>query len=591
VLSKWYNRKKAGHENNGSSCTLSNTFLEDLYDCRKTIIAEETNTMPHAPLSHDDRLHYNTLNQENINFLMNRHNRINRWVIADMIRRTRYHYPDKIGLVFDDIRLTYAQLEDQCNQVANALAGLGVKKYDRVAILAHNTHHHVLTWLGCAKLGAIYLAVNYLLKDDDIAFCINHSESTVFIVEDSLYDQVKGVLGKMGSVKHYIWSDQGVGMPPAEGFIGFDQWSTAASTTEPDVILRIEDPIQMTYTSGTESLPKGVIISNQALIAQYMGCIIDGRYEHTDININALPIYHCAQRDVFMNPLFWIGGTNILLSPDVGKILAAIEYWKATMFFAPPTVWIGILRHPDFARRDLSSLVKCYYGASIMPREILREMLEKFPQAGVYNYYGQTELAPYHTILKAEDALEKLGAAGKGGLHMESRIENEDGNEISAAAVSGEICGRGAHVMTMYFKDPDKTEAAMKGGWFHSGDLGVLDEDRYITVVDRKKDMIKTGGENVSSREVEEAVYQHPAVEEVAVVGIDHPRWVEAVTAVIKLKEGMETTEDELMAHCKEKLSSFKVPKRIILVEALPKTPTGKLLKREMRETFKGIFR
>ncbi len=182
--------------------------------------------------------------------------------------------------------------------------------------------------------------------------------------------------------------------------------------TEPDVILRIEDPVQMTYTSGTESLPKGVIISNQALIAEYMGAIIDGRYESSDININALPIYHCAQRDVFMNPIFWMGGTNIFMAPDIGMILKNIAKYKATMFFAPPTVWIGMLRHPDFDKYDLSSLIKCYYGASIMPREILRELLEKFPKAGIYNYYGQTELAPYHTILKAEDAMEKIGSAG-----------------------------------------------------------------------------------------------------------------------------------------------------------------------------------
>lgn len=547
--------------------------------------------MMNQPLSEKDKLRYSTISPENIDFIMNRNNRVNRWVIADMIRRTRYHYPDKTALVYGDISLTYSQLEDQCNQVANALAELGVKKYDRVAILAHNTHHHVLTWLGCAKIGAIYLAVNYLLKGDDIAYCLNHSESTVFIVEDNLYDNVKTVLDKIPKVKHLIWSDQGAGTPAPTEFIDFNAWYSQTPATEPDVILRIEDPVQMTYTSGTESLPKGVIISNQSLIAQYMGCIIDGKYDHTDININALPIYHCAQRDVFLNPIFWLGGTNILMSPDIGKILAAIETWKATMFFAPPTVWIGMLRHPDFERYDLSSLVKCYYGASIMPREILKELLEKFPRAGVYNYYGQTELAPYHTILKAEDALSKIGAAGMGGLHMESRIEDEEGSEITAVDVPGEICGRGPHAMTMYFKDPDKTEAAMKGGWFHSGDLGVLDQDRYITVVDRIKDMIKTGGENVASREVEEVIYQHPAVEEVAVVGIDHPLWVEAVTAVVKLKSGVSTSEVEIIAYCKDNLSSFKVPKKIIFVEGLPKTPTGKILKREMRESFKTIFR
>ena len=255
--------------------------------------------MMRKPLSEQDKLRYSTINQENIDFIMTRNNRINRWVIADMVRRTSYHYPDKTALVFGEIRLTYSQLEEQCNQVANALIGLGVKKYDRVAILAHNTHHHVITWLGCAKIGAIYLAVNYLLKDDDIAYCLNHSESTVFIVVDSLYDNVKGVLGKLPGIKHLIWSNQGAGQVPIDGFIDFNDWYRAAPKAEPDVILRIEDPVQMTYTSGTESLPKAVLISNQSLIAQYMGCIIDGKYDHSDININALPIYHCAQRDVF----------------------------------------------------------------------------------------------------------------------------------------------------------------------------------------------------------------------------------------------------------------------------------------------------
>ena len=539
-----------------------------------------------TPLSDADKAKYSVLNKENIGFLMTRYNRANRWVIADMIRRTRYHFPDKTALIFGDMQRTYSRLEDECNQVANALADLGVKKYDRVAILAHNTHHHVLTWLGTAKIGGIYLALNYLLRGKDISFCINHSESKVFIVEDALYDLVKDVLAEMPSVKTLIWSSQGAGKAPEKGFKNFDEWYKNYPTTEPDAVLRIEDPVQMTYTSGTESLPKGVIISNQALIAEYMGCIIDGKYESSDINVNALPIYHCAQRDVFLNPVFWVGGTNILMGPDIGAILKNIAQYKATMFFAPPTVWIGMLRHPDFAKYDLSSLKKCYYGASIMPVEILKEIIAKFPGAGVYNYYGQTELAPYHTILKAEDALGKLGSAGMGGIHMETRLEDDENKEICSVGVPGEICGKGPHVMMLYFKEPDKTEEAIKGGWFHSGDLGVLDNDRYITVVDRKKDMIKTGGENVPSREVEEAIYKDQRVQEVSVIGLNDPKWVEAVTAIVVLKQGQQMTEAELIAHARKELAPFKVPKKVIFVDALPKTPTGKILKREMRKTY-----
>ena len=540
-----------------------------------------------TPLADTEKARYNTLNPENLDFLMKRYNRVNRWVIADMIRRSAYHYPDKKALIFGDTSLTYAELEAASNRVANALNGLGVKKYDRVAILAHNTIHHVLTWMGCCKIGAVYLAINYLLKGKDISYCINHSESTVFIVEDALYDLVKDVLDDMPTVRTWIWSGDVAGATPADDrFIDFASWYAGAPDTEPDSILHIEDPCQMTYTSGTESLPKGVIISNQALMAQYMGCIVDGGYDADDVNVNALPIYHCAQRDVFLNPVFWVGGTNILMMPDIGKILKAIADYRASMFFAPPTVWIGLLRHPDFDKHDLTSLRKCYYGASIMPVEVLKEMLERLPGAWIYNYYGQTELAPYHTILKAEDAMSKLGSAGMGGLNMETRLEDEMGQPINEVGVPGEICGRGPHAMIMYFKDPEKTEAAMKGGWFHSGDIGVLDEDRYISVVDRKKDMIKTGGENVSTREVEEAIYLDKRMEEVAVIGVPHPKWVEAVTAVVVPRKGEHIEPDEIITLCREHLAPFKVPKKVVLVDALPKTPTGKILKRVLKEQY-----
>ncbi len=541
-----------------------------------------------APLTEEEKKRYNVINKDNLEFLMNRYNRVNRWVIADMIRRSAYHYPDKPAVIFQGKTLTYSQLEDECNRVANALTALGVKKYDRVAILAHNTIHHVITWLGCAKIGAIYLAINYLLRGKDISYCIDHSESVAFIVEDALFDLVKEVQDDMPTVKTWIWSNQGAGKPPAnDRFIDFDAWYSKYPADEPDVILHIEDPCQMTYTSGTEALPKGVIISNQALMAQYVGTIVDGQYDEDDISINALPIYHCAQRDVFMNPIFWVGGTNVLILPDIGLILKSIAEYKATLFFAPPTVWIGMLRHPEFNKHDLSSLKKCYYGASIMPMEILKEMMERLPGVRIYNYYGQTELAPYHTILKAKDALAKIGSAGMGGLNMETHLEDDEGKVVTAPGVPGEICGKGPHALIMYFKEPGKTEEAMKGGWFHSGDIGIMDEDRYITVADRKKDMIKTGGENVATREVEDAVYLDKRVQEVAVIGLPDPKWVEIVTAVIVLKPGETMTAQEMMDHCRKNLAPFKCPKKVVFVDALPKTPTGKILKREMRISMK----
>lgn len=544
------------------------------------------------PLTEDAVLHYHRFDRESIAFLRSRYNRITRWVIADIVRRSAYRYPEKPALIFGDRVLTYAELEEATNRVAQGLLALGLKRFDRVAILAHNTIHHVLTWLGTAKAGGIYLAINYLLRGKDIAYCINHSEARFFIVEDALAELVDGVLHDMPSVAHRIWSTQGAGRPAPEGWLDFDVWVGGQSAEEPDVELYIEDPVQMTYTSGTEALPKGVVLTNQSLMAQYMGCIVDGEYSPQDVNLNALPIFHCAQRDVFLTPFFWLGATNVLLpTADVPTILQKIEEHRATVFFAPPTVWIGLLRHPDFDKRDLSSVQKGYYGASIMPVEILKEIQRRLPSCQrLYNYYGQTELSPYHTILKPADQLTKPGSAGMGGLNMETTLLDDLCRPVTAPGIPGEICGRGPHVMLMYFKDPEKTEEAMAGGWFHSGDVGVLDQDRYITVVDRKKDMVKTGGENVSTREVEEVIYRDSRVSEVAVIGVPHPKWVEAVTAIVVPKAGETITEEEIVGLCRKELAPFKVPKAVVVVEALPKTPTGKILKRDLRRHYSSLF-
>jgi len=544
-------------------------------------------------LTEEQKKFYSEVNYESVQFLRQRYNKVNRWVIADLLKRSAYRYPDKKALIFQDIEYTYSELEEECNRFANALLDLGLQRFDRVAILAHNTAHHVITWMGTAKAGGIYLAINYLLRGKDISYCINHSESKIFIVEDALYDLVKDVMDEMPGVKTLVWSNQGAGKPAPEKFLSFDDWYKKYPATEPDLDLHIEDPVQMTYTSGTETLPKGVILNNQSLLAEYMGSIVDGEYVAEDINLNALPIFHCAQRDVFLNPCFWVGATNVLLlQADPKAIMEMVEEHKATMFFAPPTVWIGLLRHPDFEKYDLSSIQKGYYGASIMPVEVLKELLQRLPSCErFYNYYGQTELGPYHTILKPEYMTTKPGSAGQGGLNMQTCLMDDDGNIITEPGVPGEICGRGPHALLMYFKEPEKTEDVFAYDWFHSGDIGVLDEDNFITVVDRKKDMVKSGGENVATREVEELIYQDSRVSEVAVVGLPHEKWVEAVTAIVVPKVGETIEAQELKELCQKNLAPFKVPKGFIFVEELPKTPSGKILKRDLRKEWDDFFK
>ncbi|MEM2614365.1 MAG: fatty acyl-CoA synthetase [Nitrososphaerota archaeon] len=539
------------------------------------------------------------ITEENIRKLRNRYHKIRRWVIADFLKRSGWRYPKKTAIIFNhpngrEIKLTYPELDIEANRLANALLELGVQKYDRVAILAHNTLHHVLTIFGAAKAGAIYLGLNYLMYGKDLAYCVNHSEAKVLIVEDALYGRIKDVIGELETVEHIVWSNQGANLPPPnEKWIEFDELTKESSSQEPDVVLNIEDPVQITYTSGTETLPKAVVLPNESLIAQYVGCIIDGEYKPEDICLNTMPIYHCAQRDVFMMPIFYIGGTNVMLiEPKVENILSYVDRYKPTMLFLAPTVWIGLLRHPELDKYDLSSLRKCYYGASIFPEKPLKELMMKLPQAKFYQYYGQTELAPYHTVANHEEILRWPKTAGRSGLNMQTRLEDDEHNEITQPGVPGEICGRGPHVMLMYYKDPEKTEKTFACGWFHSGDVGIMNEDRFIEVVDRKKDMIKTGGENVSSREVEEVIYKHPDVWEVAVVGLPHKKWIEAVTAIVTPKPGRKINPEEIIELCRKELSPFKVPKAVIVLEPekLPKTPSGKIMKRELRKIFSDYY-
>jgi len=344
-----------------------------------------------------------------------------------------------------------------------------------------------------------------------------------------------------------------------------------------------DDPVQIMYTSGTESRPKGAVMTSRNLIAQYTTAIVSGGMSADDVELHALPFYHCAQLHCFLTPDIRLGATSVILpGAEPGTILETIERERVTKFFAPPTVWISLLRHADFTTRDLSSLRKGYYGAAAMPIEVLLELADRLPGLGLYNFYGQTEMSPLATVLGPNDQRRKAGSAGRPGLDVETRIVDEDDRPVPAGQV-GEIVHRGPHTMFGYWNDPERTAEAFRGGWFHSGDLGRFDDDGYLYVVDRKKDMVNTGGENVSGREVEEVLHTHPDVVEAAVFGVPHPYWVEAVTAAVVLRPGAGATAEELVRHCAATLAGFKVPKNVILTPSLPKNPSGKILKRDLR--------
>jgi fatty-acyl-CoA synthase len=288
------------------------------------------------------------------------------------------------------------------------------------------------------------------------------------------------------------------------------------------------------------------MLTHDAVIWQYVSCVVDASIAGDDLALHALPLYHCAQLDAFLGPAIYVGGTNVITAkPTPDNLLPLIERHRVTSFFAPPTVWISLLRSPLFDKTELSSLKKGYYGASIMPVEVMREMAQRMPNVRLWNLYGQTEIAPLATMLGPEDQLRKPGSCGRAVLNVETRVVDDRMRDVKPGEV-GEIVHRSPHLMLGYFHDDERTKAAFEGGWFHSGDLATIDAEGYITVVDRKKDMVKTGGENVASREVEETIYRLPQVSEVAVVGVPHPRWVEAVVAVIVVKAGQSLSVSDM---------------------------------------------
>jgi fatty-acyl-CoA synthase len=509
--------------------------------------------------------------------------------VGDLLHRTAQRYPDKLAVVSGERRVTFGEFDAAVNSAAHALADRGLRKGDRLALLSHNCWQYAVLVFATAKLGVVLVPVNFMLGADEIAFILDHSGAAGLVTEDALAptaEQAMAAAGMSSGVRGWIPL---AGAVAADSWEDVDSWIDAGNPGEPDVPIADDDPLRLMYTSGTESRPKGVMLSSRSLIAQYVSCAIDGGMSPDDVELHALPMYHCAQLDCFFSVDVYLGATSVILpGPDPADLLAAIEREKVTKLFCPPTVWISLLRSPDFDTRNLSSLRKGYYGASAMPVEVLRELQQRLPDVQLWNFYGQTEMAPLATILRPHEQLPFAGSAGRASVNVETRCVDDDDRPVPAGEV-GEIVHRSPHAALGYYRDEEKTAAAFRNGWFHSGDLGIMTADGYLSVVDRKKDMIKTGGENVASREVEEAIYQLDGVAEVAVFGISHPHWIEAVTAVVVPKPGAELDVEHVEAHVREQLAGYKRPKYVVFADSLPKNPSGKILKRELRQRHAGL--
>ena len=520
------------------------------------------------------------------------HPALRRQTLSDLLHRTAARLPNKPAILCGDTTWTWREFDTLVSRLAAGLHAQGVAKGEHVGVLARNSHGFAALRFALARLGAVLVPVNFMLNPDEAGYILRHAGVKLLAVDSGLHALGREAAQRDTAITRFLWLPSEDPSTCPAGCLDFNALAATDLTTQPcpEPGFDRHHLLQIVYTSGTESLTKGAMLTHGAVIDQYVSCIIEGEMAENDVVLHALPLYHCAQLDVFLGPSVYLGSTSVITAkPTPENLLPLIARHRISQFFLPPTVWIAVLRSPLFAQSDLSSLRKGYYGASIMPVAVMQELIARLPQMRIWNFYGQTEIAPLATVLKPEDQLRKPGSAGKPAINVETRVVDDQMNDVAVGAV-GEIVHRSPQLLLGYFNDPERSAAAFEGGWFHSGDLAVVDDEGYISVVDRKKDMIKTGGENVASREVEEALYRLDGVSEVAVIGLPHPRWIEAVTAVLVCKPGAVLDEARVIAHCAAQLAHFKTPKGVVFVDALPKNPSGKLLKRELRLRFEGLY-
>lgn len=490
--------------------------------------------------------------------------------VDGVLRRSARRTPARVAVEYRDRSWTYGELDEAVSRAASVLLGLGLAPGDRVGAYGHNSDAYLIGLLACARAGLVHVPVNQNLTGDDLAYIVDQSGSSVVLADPDLADRLPDGV-------------RALPLRDAEDSLLARQ-ATAPAYDGPEP--RAEDLVQLLYTSGTTALPKGAMMTHRALVHEYLSAITALDLSAGDRPVHSLPLYHSAQMHVFLLPYLAVGATNIVLdAPDGDRIFELIEAGRVDSLFAPPTVWIGLSNRPDFAIRDLSGLRKAYYGASIMPVPVLERLRERLPKLGFYNCFGQSEIGPLATVLAPDEHKGRMDSCGRPVLFVDARVVDEDGKDVPDGT-PGEIVYRSPQLCEGYWDKPEETSAAFRDGWFHSGDLAVRDAHGYYTIVDRVKDVINSGGVLVPSRQVEDALYTHEGVAEVAVIGLPDERWIEAVTAVV-VPRG-EVSEQDLIAHVREKLAHFKAPKRVEFVDELPRNASGKILKRELRNRFAG---
>lgn len=511
--------------------------------------------------------------------------------VGDYLGRRAIYSPDKLAIVDagkePPWRLTYRRMNERANRFANWLRNVaGVGKGDRVAILARDGVEHLDCFFACSKLGAIHTALNWRLHWRELVDIVRRTTPSVLIYSNDFRENVSQLQAETRNTEYAIRHYLHIEGPGVESSLHFET-SLQQSPADPVTCetVEAEDIVALIFTGGTTGFPKAAQVSHRMIAWNTLNTVIHD-LTHDDVYLNVFPMFHTGGLFVYTMPQIILGGTTILIRQfDPALVLRLIERERVTVFAGVPTMYQMMTQAPNWAEADLSSLRFCTSGGAPLPvplvEQYTREKGVRFKQG-----FGMTEFGPGIFALAPEDAVRKAGSIGHPNFFVDARVVDEDNNSLGPGQV-GELVLKGPSICSGYFGDPEATAGLLdEEEWFHTGDLAYHDEEGYFYIVERKKDMFISGGENVYPVEIEKALYEHPAVHMCAVIGVPDPKWGEVGLACVVLKPGATATEEELIAFLEGRLARYKVPKRVVFMESLPISAAGKILKRELRERF-----
>jgi len=506
-------------------------------------------------------------------------------LVGNLLASSASKFPEKTLVTFGTQRFTYRMVDERANRLANAVLALGLKKGDRCAILFYNRAEWLEAYFGLARIGVIAVPVNFRFTAPEAEYVLNHSEPKALIYEEAFLPLVDAIRSRVPSFRHFVCLGR-------SGDRDYAAWLEAASPSEPDCRVEETDPLLIAYTSGTTGFPKGAVISHRKMVIHF--ALVPAQYgniNHTDRMLVVMPLFH--SNSIWFSEIMVMMGGSMVIYPSGGfdpeEILRTISEEEITLMSVVPTMLTMILNLPVPVRSKygLASMKAVLTGSAPLMTRTKEQTIECFRNAVLFEGYGSTETGMV-TVIRPEDQLGKVRSVGLATAGKEIRLLDDDGNDVPEGSV-GELYARGLGILLVeYWNDPRGTAKAFRGDWCTVGDMGRRDAEGFYYLEDRKADMIISGGENIYPTEVENVIVKHPGVLESVVVAIPDPVWGEKVHAVVVLKEGMDTKGDELIDFCRDKLAGYKRPRSIDFVQQLPKTPTGKLLRRQVREAYWG---